>query len=151
MKITPKTDAQIAEENLWPAGEYDFSIHEAEDTISKTSGKPMIKLRLTAFSPDGKQRTITDYLMESMAYKLKHCLYAIGMGKEYEAGEFDAASLQGRSGRVLLKQEFQDGFAPKNSVKDYVVLKEGETAAPAARPAAASAVTAGKADDGIPF
>ena len=38
MRTTPKSEKEIAEENLWKPGTYDFEIVEAEDTFSKASG-----------------------------------------------------------------------------------------------------------------
>lgn len=119
MQFQPKTDEQIVSENLWPDGEYDFEVVAAEEQVSK-KGNPMIKLGLKCFSGD-RSRTVTDYVMEKMAFKLKHFLHGIGMGAAYDSGEFTAEQLVGRSGKVILKQEHQEGYQPKNSVEDYVV------------------------------
>ena len=128
MKISPKTDQQIVQENLWPEGEYDFEVAAAEETTSK-KGNPMIKVTLVCFDADRK-RTITDYLLESMAFKLKHFLYTIGMGAGYESGEFTADQMVGRAGKVILKHEQQEGFMPKNVVKDYISPTEADVAKP---------------------
>lgn len=119
MKIQPQTEDQLAKAMLLPAGEYDFEVVTAEDRISK-SGNEMIEVGLLVFAGDAK-RTVKDYLMEKMAYKLRHYCYAVGLGKEYESGELTAALCVGRTGRVKLKVEEQDGFRPKNAVADYVV------------------------------
>ncbi len=146
MKIAPKTDQQIIQENLWPEGEYDFEVAAADETTSK-KGNPMIKVTLVCFDSDRK-RTITDYLLESMAFKLKHFLYTIGMGDKYESGEFTAEQMVGRAGKVILKQEAQEGYMPKNVVKDYVSPKEVEGAKPATyKPAPAALTGAGSLDE----
>lgn len=132
MRFVPKTEKQLTEENLFPAGEYDFEIAAAQDTVSKTSGSDMIKVRLTVHF-DGKTRFVTDYLMESMGFKLRHFFYAIGLGDRYDSGDCTADSLVGRVGRVSLKIEEQDGFMPKNAVKDYIVASENKAAASAAK------------------
>ncbi len=38
MQFTPKTEKQLAEESLLPAGVYDFEVLKAEDAVSKSSG-----------------------------------------------------------------------------------------------------------------
>jgi hypothetical protein len=147
MRITPKTEKELAEENLFPAGEYDFEIASAIETVSKSSGRDMIKVALNVFC-DGKSRQVTDYLMESMGFKLRHFFYGIGFGDRYDAGDCTAQGLVGRAGRVVLKVEEQDGYLPKNAVRDYIVSDENKAAStaakvakPAVRVAAASEVT----------
>lgn len=144
VKITPKTDSQIAEENLWPAGDYDFEVTKAVEKVSK-SGNPMIQVDLMCYNGE-KRRAVTDYIMEKMAFKLKHFLYGIGMTAAYEAGEFSAEQFQGRAGKVTLRQEQQEGYLPKMVVKDYVVPKEGE-----AKPAPKRTPVATEQDDSVPF
>lgn len=119
MQFQPKTEVEIALENCWPAAEYDFEVISAIDTVSKKSGKPMIKVELRVFS-GGSERKVTDYLMESMAFKLIHFARSTGMSKEYEAGGLDPMAMQGRSGRVKLKIKEQSGYMPKNEVQDYI-------------------------------
>ena len=121
MKFQPKTEAEIAESNLWPAGEYDFGVIDATEKVSK-SGNPMVEVGLAVYNEEGQQRRVTDYLMEAMAFKLRHFCEAVGLLHEYEAGMLDPDALVGKTGRVVLKQDpARDGYNPKNSVKDYVV------------------------------
>jgi hypothetical protein len=122
MQFTPKTEKQLAEESLLPAGVYDFEVLKAEDAVSKSSGKDMIKLSLRIFH-GASERRVTDYLMESMAFKLRHFCQTCGLMDKYDAGTFSAADCEGRAGKVKLKQEIQEGYQPKNSVADYVVAK----------------------------
>lgn len=120
MKFTPKTETQIAEENLWAAGEYGFEVTEAVDAVSK-SGNEMIKLDLRVFNTDGGFRFVTDYLLESVAYKLRHACEALNLLAKYEAGEIVAEDFVGRTGNLKLKIDAaKDGYAAKNSVQDYV-------------------------------
>ena len=126
MQFQPKTDEQLADEAMLPEGVYDFTIDKATDTTSKKTGDPMIAVEMTLFSDKGDRR-IKDWLMEKMAWKLKHFAFSVGLGKEYEAGTLDATALVGRSGKVTLKKGKPQGdFAPRNEVRDYVVPSEAE-------------------------
>lgn len=127
MKFPPKTDEQIARENCMPIGDYDFEVVEAVDKISQ-KGNPMIALQLRVFGPE-RAMTVRAYLMEAMAFQMRHFCFAVGLGKEYEAGELAAANCIGRTGRLTLKIEDQPGYMPKNAVKDYIVPAAGEAPA----------------------
>lgn len=135
MQFQPKTDEQLADEAMLPEGVYDFSIDKATDTTSKKTGDPMIAVELTVFSDRG-DRKIKDWLMEKMAWKLKHFALSVGLGQAYESGTLDAATLVGRSGKVILKKGKPNGdFAPRNEVKDYQVPTDAANPAPAANAA----------------
>lgn len=146
MKFQPKTEKQIAEENLWPAGEYSFECYEAEDKVSK-SGNDMIVLKLKVFNDDGAFIYVNDYLLESMAYKLRHAAVACNALAAYEAGHLSSHDFQGQAGRVKLKvQKSKDPqYADKNVISDYVVKKDGET------DTSAPAIPASAPDDSIPW
>ncbi len=149
MQFKPKTEAEIAIENLFPPGDYDFEVHSAIDAVSKNSGKAMIKVELSVFN-GGSTRRVTDYLMESMAFKLIHFSKAIGLFPDYEAGNLDPAKCVGRAGRVTLRIEEQDNFPAKNVVKDYVKPDaQGDSIAPKAANAVPRAAVSG--DDTVPF
>ncbi len=145
MKFSPKTDEDIKRAMLLDAGSYDFEVLSAEEKLSK-KGNPMIVVKLLVFAGE-RRREVTDYLMESMAFKLRHFAFAVGLGKEYESGDLNAENFRGRSGKVVLAVEEQVGYSPKNVVRDYEVaegMKEAATAA--AKPRAAAPV-----DDEPPF
>ena len=126
-KFTPRTDAELEQEEkkreealLLPEGDYDFELIEAKERIS-SKGNPMIEARLKVFHGDSV-RFVTDYLMEAMAFKLRHFAESVGRLEEYNSGEFDATNLVGASGVVKIKIEPAKGqFSAKNSVKDYAV------------------------------
>ena len=119
MRFTPKSKEELEFENLLPKGEYDFEVVKAEDAVSK-KGNEMIKLNLKVFNGDGFQ-FVTDYLMEAMAFKLRHFFETVGMIASYEAGTVDAADLVGCAGKVRIDIEPASGdYASKNVVKDYV-------------------------------
>ena len=125
MQVSPKTDRELATANLFPAGEYDFEVVDAKDTVSK-AGNDMIVLNLRVYDGMGSSRFVYDYLLDQMAYKVKHAAEACGLLKDYESGKLDAASFVGKTGRVKLTiQASKDPqYDDKNVVKDYVVKLE---------------------------
>lgn len=121
----PKSAEQIkAESNfpVWKPGVYDFEIRAAEDTVSK-SGNDMVKLTVDIFNEEGRKQTIFDYLLESVPYKLRHCVDVCGLGKQYDSGFLDAVEFEGKTGRCKLNiQKDKTGQYPdKNGIADYVV------------------------------
>lgn len=117
MRFTPKTNEELQREALLEPGYYDFEVVSAEDAVSK-SGSEMIALKLRIFSDRG-ERSVRDWLLPNMSYKLRHFAETTGLLPAYEAGTFNAEDCKGRTGRVLLKIETQEGYQPKNSVRDY--------------------------------
>jgi len=125
MKFAPKSDKELSEANLLPAGIYDFEIGTAEDKVSH-AGNEMIKVDLTVFDANGGKRFVYDYLMEAMAYKLKHAAQACGLEDKYNNGSLTADDFIGKCGKLKLKiQSDKNGvYADKNVVHDYVVDKD---------------------------
>jgi len=119
MQFKSKTEQQIQEESLIPAGDYDFTVQEAADKKSK-AGNDMIQLDMDIYVGD-KARPMKDWLMEQMAYKLRHFCYAVGIGAKYEAGTLSAQDCVGKSGKVRIVQKQNRDYGLQNSVKDYVV------------------------------
>lgn len=151
MKFQPKTDKEIAEANLWIAGNYSFEIIEGTDKVSKTSGNEMIELKMKVYNDEGNHIFVNDYLLESMAYKLKHAADACGLADGYTAGSLSGMDFVGKCGTLKLKiQKSKDpAYADKNVVGDYVVKKDGEEAA-TVNGSMSHTVSAIK-DDSIPF
>lgn len=120
MKFQPKTENEIASENLIEPGEYDFEVVAAFDKVSKTSGNDMIELKIKVFAD--REKVISDYLLEKMAYKLRHFAEATGLLEVYNSGDLIADDCVGKSGRLELGiQRDKTGAHPdKNTVKDYV-------------------------------
>lgn len=142
MQFKPKSEKEISEENLLPNGEYDFEVTAALDAKS-ASGNEMIKLQLNVFDDNGNLRIIFDYLLESMAFKLRHAADACGVIDKYESGSLVADDFMGKTGRLKLAiQKDKTGDYPdKNTVRDYI-KREAEGVIPAGLPAL---------DDTIPF
>lgn len=149
MRFQPKTEAEIAEGNLWPEGEYAFEIldqvvlgtkiYQTMDTKSKKSDADMIQLIVKVYNSENQFRTIIDYLLASMEYKLRHAAASCGLLDRYTAGELVAEDFKGKQGFLKLRiGKAQGDFPAKNEVKDYVVQDDdGSTAyaPPAGHPA----------------
>lgn len=148
MKFQPKTDKEISEANLWPDGNYSFEIIEGVDKQSK-SGNDMIELKVKVYNNEGGYIFVNDYLLERIAYKLRHAAVACELTEQYEAGSLVGMDFVGKCGTLKLKiQKSKDpAYADKNVVGDYVVKKDGEEDVHVAT------VTNGVAikDDSIPF
>jgi len=125
MRFNPKSENELNSFGLLEDGEYDFAVNAAEDKLSK-AGKEMIELKLIVWDKNGKDRFIFDYLLEAMAFKLRHFCEAMGLEKEYDAGEIKAEHCVGKSGKVLIgvqkgNAKPEGGTYPdKNQVKDYI-------------------------------
>src|ERR1700739_2856565 len=142
MRVEPKTETEVAAAGLFAKGKYPFEVLEAAEGQSK-AGNDMIEMKVAIYDGD-KKRNVFDYLvsMDSMAYKIRHFADAVGMLKDYEAGNLDADKLIGCSGECLVDIDPEkNGYPAKNVIKDYVKSsdKAGVSAsAPAAKPKAAA-------------
>jgi|SRR6185503_2271199 len=132
MRFTPKTEQEIQTMALVEPGEYSFQVIEALDQVAK-SGNEMIKLKMKIWDNMGRERLIFDYVLEAMAFKLRHFCDATGLTEKYESGELRASDCPGRAGKLELGLEESKPnpnggmYAPKNMVKDYI-KSEGTTA-----------------------
>jgi hypothetical protein len=118
MRFQAKSDEELL--NLLPEGEYDFFVKQAEDTVSK-KGNEMIKLTLGILDSNNKEHMLFDYLLESLAFKVKHFAEAVGLEDKYNAGCYVAEDCRNKSGRCYItRQEAKDGFQAKNNVSDYI-------------------------------
>ena len=157
MKFTPMTEKEIAEAGLLPAGEYDFEIAEAHETISKSSGNEMIHMRVAVFDHNGARRMMDDYLVDGpkSAFKIRHLAEALGMLPAYERGEMNADDLTGQAGRckVRIQKDTNGQYPDKNTTADYVKVA-GSSAAASPRQSAPPRQTPPPMDDdsdSIPF
>ena len=161
MKFQPKTEEEIAEDNLWPAGDYGFEVLdevifgdktiETKDTTSK-SGNEMIQLVLKVYNHEGHFTTIIDYLLESMAKKLRDASIACGLLEQYEMGVLSANDFKGKSGYVTLKKgKAQNGYPAKNEIQGYVTPDPEDAGTGVYAAKVNGAKTAPIHDDSIPF
>jgi len=132
MNFQPKTEQEIQDARLWKKGEYAFEVTGAEEKQSK-AGKTMIELRLRI--TDGKNaRTISDFLLDETAGKLRHCASACGLLDKYDHGSLNDSDFKGKRARLVLGVEKDRAkvYPDKNVVLDYVcaeTLKNGSGAA----------------------
>lgn len=148
MKVTPKTEAEIAAMNLRDPGEYDFLVTEATDKLS-AKGNEMVELKLQMEDSEGRTFTVFDYLVsiDVMAYKIRHFAQCVGLMDQYDAGDMAAEYIQGRTGKAKVGVQPAKGqYQAKNIVTDYI---------PAPLVSSSSTVangrTAAELDDEIPF
>lgn len=120
MNFKPKKETEL--NSLLPKGEYEFKVIKAKEGKSN-AGNDMITLVIDIYAPDGNSNRIYDYLLESVAYKLKHFCEAVGLSKEYEDGSLVDSMCVGRGGRCLIDIEIDKNgkYSDKNAVKDYIV------------------------------
>jgi hypothetical protein len=120
MEFKPKTEQEVREAGLVPAGEYDFDVLDAEDTLSKARN-PMIKVNIGLYVDGQVKNRVFDYLLPAMEAKLRHFCDTVGLLSQYESGRLEAADCVGRSGRAKIGiAPAKDSYAAKNEVKDYV-------------------------------
>lgn len=120
MKFLPKKDEELNSYDVFPKGEYDFTIITASNETSK-AGNSMIKLELDIYASSGKKSRVFDYLLETIAYKLKHFCQAVGLHEEYDAGDIVADMCFNRSGRCIIgiQSDKTGEYSDKNIVRDY--------------------------------
>jgi hypothetical protein len=162
VKIQTLTEAELAAEKakfgVWPKGNYDFEIVGAEDAISK-AGNEMIVLDIHAFDQHGNRKTLKDWLVDTVPIKMHNVCHATGLHALYARGNVNAFDFVGRTGRLTMGIQKQDGFEDRNRVLDYIPADthaNGNTArrAPATearKPAAATVGGGDLDDDSIPF
>ena len=131
MEIKPKSREEIAREKLLKPGIYDGEVMRAEETISKSSGNPMIKLKVRIFH-DGGEAHLYDYIVDTQVEKLCAFCDAVGLSKEYDAGDVKSDDMEGRAFRAKVGIEDEkpkdDGsdekWPAKNKIKDYLPKSE---------------------------
>lgn len=136
MKFKTQTAEEIATAGLIPDKTIvPFEVVDAKEATSK-KGNEMIELELRIFTPDGKSRLITTYLLESMPAQLFHfCTYA-GLAAQYGSGSLRAADCLGKQGyaEIGIQKDKTGTYPPQNRIKDFVrpePLKPGENPHPA--------------------
>lgn len=166
MKFQPKSEIDLQNDNLWPVGVYGFEVledvtlgqnhYQTIDRVSK-NGNEMIQLVLKVYNDDGRFITVIDYLLESIAYKLRHAAAACGLLDKYETGILTAADFKGKSGNLKLKidKDKTGQYSDRNGVADYVTPEDYVSASPKNRingvVGAKSSAAADMISDDIPF
>jgi hypothetical protein len=153
MKFTPKTEEELASENLLPEGVYDFETIDAWDKVSKKRNE-MIELKLKVYDENGGFRFVTDYLLDSVLPKLLSFAKETGTRNAYDDGEYTADTCRGTAGKVQIKIKPAGEFPARNEVKFYGEPKaKWEKAVTESAPSSykPSAPVQDLAEDDIPF
>lgn len=126
MRVTPRTEKEIAEMNLWQPGNYSFEIATAVDEVSKSQNE-MIKLGLNVYNEKGESRIVFDYLLDIIPHKIRHLCEACGLLEKYEQGSLYAVDFVNKTGelKLIIQKDKTGQYADKNTVYDYIV-KKGE-------------------------
>lgn len=152
MQFTPKTEQELIEENLFPAGVYPFEVVKAEDKQSK-SGNDMIVLNLRVFYGE-RTSFINDYLLEAFGFKLRHAAVQMGLEDQYETGAINAEDFLGKTGYAkvgIRKDKLKKGepdrelYPDQNTILDYVEAPK------AGGPSVPKGGDPADGDDDIPF
>jgi hypothetical protein len=146
----PLTEQQIKLGDLIEPGIYPFEIVEAEDTVSR-AGNDMLKVKLKVFTPDGRERLVSDYLMEALEYKLAHFFESIGLYSKYAEGAVSAEDCWGRSGEVKIYTQIDKTgqYDPKSSVADYILTAKQQAEKQERKTAQAKAPAKPGVEDGF--
>ena len=149
MQFTPRSEKELSEENLFPAGTYPFEIVAAEDKVSK-KGNEMIELKLRVFHGERTQ-FVNDYLLESIGYKLRHAAVTLGLEAKYDSGQIAARDFAGKEGwaKIKITSDKTGTYPDKNEVGDYVT--EPKSVATSSVPTKSKPDTEEEAADDIPF
>jgi hypothetical protein len=121
MNFHPRTDKEINDSKLIPPGDYNFEILDAREANSRSSGNPMMELKLKVSNGNGVSRILPDYLLERNIEKLKNCCVACGIADQYQKGNVSPEDFKGKCGRVRIAvQKGKDGYFDKNTVANYL-------------------------------
>ena len=130
-----------------PSGEYDVIINSAEDGISKTSGKDMIKLELNILTPPYDKRKLWYYIVDDQYADQKFYDIFSSAGKKVPP-RMHAGVFKGLRCRVKTKNKLYNGET--QAEVNYWIKFNGAAPAPAGVDPAMGPATTTNADD-IPF
>ncbi len=139
MKVTPHSEEELQTMRLMPEGVYPFEVMDCLDMVSK-NGNEMIKLILAVYDNDNRKHIINDFLLDAMAFKVRHFCEKVGIIDLYDMGQVAAKDCYAKSGYVKVGvdtgRENPNGgsYPPKNTIKDYCdkpngVLEDNSTLA----------------------
>jgi hypothetical protein len=123
VKIEYKTEEELDSGGFKGAeGEADFVISSAQESISK-SGNEMIKIGVKVWDKNGEEGVVLDYLVGTVAFKIKQICESIGKPEWYSA-ELDLTPemLEGMGGKCILKIEKSTNpeYSDSTKIKSYI-------------------------------
>lgn len=124
MKVTPKTEEEVSTNKLCPEGDFQFEVVKATEKTSK-SGNEMIEIVLKVWANDGEEYMVYDYLMDKVAYKIKHFCEATNLSDKYNKGIVTDQDCEYKTGMVRIKhqKDNRDTSIMRHTVKDYLLSK----------------------------
>jgi hypothetical protein len=105
-----------------PEGIYDFTVADANEKMSQSSGNDMIELQLIVKGPDGEEVKIFDNLVFSPKAFWKIDMFRVCTGDKLVAGqsvEFNAEDCLDRTGKCCVIIDKFEG-RERNKVKEYL-------------------------------
>jgi hypothetical protein len=105
-----------------PEGIYDFTVADANEKMSQSSGNDMIELQLIVKGPDGEEVKIFDNLVFSPKAFWKIDMFRVCTGDKLVAGqsvEFNAEDCLDRTGKCCVITDKFEG-RERNKVKEYL-------------------------------
>jgi len=148
----PLSREEMERGDLIPDGNYDFMVADAAETYSK-AGSEMIKLTLKVWDKDGRERTIFDYLLDALPYKIAHFAEATGLFDKYQEGVLSADDCIGKSGecKIYIQKSKDPQYGDKNSVGDYLLPDDAQVAKQERKAAEAKGQPVDDLNDDLPF
>lgn len=127
LQFTPKKEEELID--LLEIGECDYQVYAAERKESKSSGLPMIELRMKIWDKNGQEGIVFDYLMlndnKFSLRKIRHFCYSNGLEDFYENGKLNAFDCLNKSGKckIGIQKDKMGQYPDKNVIADYLLGK----------------------------
>lgn len=135
-----RSESEIAAMSLLPNGDYPFRISRTSDAPSKKTGNAMLTLELLCYLPDGRSRSVTDYIVPGSPYgdkKLFELCKALGLLSAYQSQSLEAIDFECKEGWAKItiekgkkKDKSEEFFPDKNKVGWYLKGAPGNPATP---------------------
>lgn len=129
MKGVTEEDGEFG---IIPEGEYQVVVAKAAEVVTKTTGKPMVRVMLRVTEGTYKNSPIFDHIVfvEAMKGRNKHILKVLGQPHEDDFN-VNAEDWVGAECRVKVRHDLYQG-KKRAKVSQYKYLQETETETPPA-------------------
>jgi hypothetical protein len=127
--VITSEEAKARQSNLFPDGEYKFSIEGFVNGFSKSSDELMVTVNFYIYKNDNNGYCmLKDYFLptsETMLHRFRLLCDCVGLNKEYEAGNMDLRLLLNKTGFVKIgtKIDKTGKYEPKNVIKKFILEK----------------------------